>query len=84
MWKDPLESLNIEDCGRLYEPDEHELIEISCMGGHIGRFYWYNQGSFMIEQFNADGTLYERTIWEIPGSFAFVWSVYDFIAFLIT
>jgi hypothetical protein len=84
MWKDPLEYLSLEDCSKLHEPEDQAFIEIGAEGGHIGRLYWHNQGRYMIEQFNADGTLHDRSSWEIPGNFAFVWSFNDYLNFFIS
>ena len=84
IWKDPICPMSEEEGNSLYEPPDNHTIKITSDAGRIGRFHWHNQGRYMIEQFNADGTLYDRSSWEIPGNFAFVWNVYDFIAFLMS
>jgi hypothetical protein len=84
MQKDRLELLVEDFDQQLYEPENQAFIEISSEGGRIGRLYWHNQGNYVIEQFNADGTLHYRSSWEIPGAFAFVWSFNDYLNFFIS
>lgn len=82
-WGDPLDNLSLEDPEALYTPEGDAFIEVTSSGGHIGRFYWHNQGRFEIQLFNADETLHEHSIWEIPGGFSFVWTVFDYFVFLM-
>jgi hypothetical protein len=83
MWKDTLENLSLDDPNALYEPEDNSFIHVTSSGGRIGRLYWHNQGRLKIELFNADGTLHERTVWEVPGGFSFVWTVFDYFVFLM-
>lgn len=83
IWKDPLDNLSLDDPKALYIPEEDEFIRITSEGGRIGRLHWHNQGRFEIELSNADGTPHERTVWEVPGGFSFVWTVFDYFVFLM-
>lgn len=83
MWSDPLENLSLDDPNALYEPEDNNFIHVTSSGGRIGRLYWHNQGRFEIQLFNNDGTIHEHDIWEIPGSFSFVWTVFDYFAWLM-
>lgn len=81
---DQLDALLAEDLNALHIPEIDSFMSISSSGGHIGRFHWFNQSyRFEIQLFNADGTLHQQDIWEVPGSFAFVWTVGDYIALLL-
>lgn len=78
------DDLMLSDPGALYAPEDDQFISVSSAGGRIGRFHWFNQNyCFEIQLFNADGTLHQHDIWEVPGSFAFVWTVGDYLAFLL-
>lgn len=59
-----------------------ELINIGPGGGNIGPFHWSNQVTFIIEQW-GDNEFYESTIYEIPGVCAFLWSEFDWVAWMM-
>jgi len=71
-----------EEGNSLYEPEDDAFVKVTSEGGHIGRFYWYNQDHCKNQLLNEDGTIRKQSSWEIPGTFAFVWSFCDYIAFI--
>ncbi len=40
-------------------------IDVDCHGGNIGRFYWQNQQTLIVEQWGDN--FHEKTITTVPG-----------------
>jgi hypothetical protein len=57
-------------------------INISSDSGNIGRFYWQNKATLNIEQW-GDNNFYEVVVSEFNGEFAFLWTEFDWIAWVI-
>jgi hypothetical protein len=57
-------------------------INISSDSGNIGRFYWQNKVTYSIEQW-GDNNFYEIVISELNGVSAFLWTEFDWIAWVM-
>lgn len=67
----------------------YEPIHITCGGGNIGRFFWCNQQQLTIESWRAGLNMYsdppsERDVQTIPGSCAWIHSLMDWYAWIMT
>ncbi len=58
-----------------------DIIKIDSNGGNIGRFYWENQATYMVELIDTDES-FEITIGELPGRSAFIWTDLDWVFWL--
>lgn len=78
----------------VFESDD--FISINSIGGNVGRFYWVNQSSLVVESWDADRDPYapgaafwwinapsEVTTIERSGCCAFIWTLGDWWAWLM-
>lgn len=65
----------------LFNPDQ--LLDISSTSGHIGRIYWCNQMRVSYETCHDDGSC-ERKVCELPGCCAFISTMGDFWAWVLS
>jgi hypothetical protein len=59
-----------------------DIIKIGSNGGNIGRFYWENQATYMVELIDTDES-FEITIGELPGRSAFIWTRNEWVGWLM-
>jgi len=71
-----IESRETEDWQQSFEPPF--LVDIDSNRGNIGRFYWQNQNTLIVEQW-GENNFYEKTTTTLPGYCAWLFSYFDWI-----
>lgn len=61
-----------------------DFISINSGGGSIGRFHWVNRSSGYIEFIDDSGLPFDRSYFDLPGEVAFIWTVGDWFAWLLS
>ena len=62
---------NVNDWQQPFEP--LFLVDIDSDGGNIGRFYWQNQCTFIVEQW-GENDFHEKSITTVPGYCAWLFN----------